>query len=207
MTATAIALAWVGRYPRVVAPINRALTAAIAHLIPGKRPEPPGTLGQHHHRACASTDVASGATDTATFCPRQKKAAQEKERNTMILTHIGYGLSGLLGLGIIFIGTRFLLAPKAAAADFGISIGQSGDPYLSVKGVRDIASGLVALILLATGVPHVLGGFMLAASIIPIGDAIIVLRRKGSKATAYGVHAATAAVMLLTAALLFIPPA
>ena len=102
----------------------------------------------------------------------------------MILTHIGYGLSGLLGLGIIFIGTRFLLAPRAAAAGFGIAVGQSGestDPYLSVKGVRDIASGFVALILLATGVPHILGGFMLAASIIPIGDAIIVLRRKGSK--------------------------
>ena len=198
MTATAIALAWVGRYPRVVAPINRALTAAIAHLIPGNA---------RSLQARSDSIITARARQTATFCPRQKKAAQEKERNTMILTHIGYGLSGLLGLGIIFIGTRFLLAPKAAAADFGISIGQSGDPYLSVKGVRDIASGLVALILLATGVPHVLGGFMLAASIIPIGDAIIVLRRKGSKATAYGVHAATAAVMLLTAALLFIPPA
>jgi len=127
----------------------------------------------------------------------------------MTITHIGYGLSGLLGLGIIFIGTRFLLAPKAAAASFGIAIGPSGesnDPYLSVKGVRDIASGLVALILLATGMPHILGGFMLAASIIPIGDAIIVLRRNGSRATAYGVHAATAALMLATAAFLFIPP-
>ena len=124
----------------------------------------------------------------------------------MVLTNIGYGLSGLLGLGIIFIGTRFLLAPRAAAAGFGIAIGQGGgstDPYLSVKGVRDIASGLVALILLAAAVPHLLGGFMLAASIIPIGDAIIVLRHNGPKATAYGVHAATAAVMLAAAAFLF----
>ena len=125
----------------------------------------------------------------------------------MLLTDIGYGLSGLLGLGIIFIGTRFLLAPQVAAADFGIATGPgsgSTDPYLSVKGVRDIASGLVAFILLAAGVPHLLGGFMLAASIIPIGDAIIVLRRNGPKATVYGVHAATAAVMLAAAAFLFI---
>jgi hypothetical protein len=124
----------------------------------------------------------------------------------MILTNIGYGLSGLLGLGIIFIGTRFLLAPRAAAAGFGITIGLSGesaDPYLSVKGVRDIASGVVAIILLAIGMPHVLGGFMLAASIIPIGDAIIVLRSNGPKATVYGVHGATAVVLLATAALLF----
>lgn len=125
----------------------------------------------------------------------------------MVLADIGYGLSGLLGLGIIFIGTRFLLAPRTASASFGIAVGPGGasaDPYLAVKGVRDIASGLVVFILLAAGEPRLLGGFMLAASIIPVGDAIIVLRRNGPKATAYGVHAATAVVMLAAAAFLFI---
>ncbi len=128
----------------------------------------------------------------------------------MLLTNIGYGLSALLGLGIILVGARFLLAPRTAAAGFGIAAGQGGmraDPYLSVKGVRDIASGLVTFVLLAVAGPHVLGGFMLAASIIAIGDAIIVLRGDGPKATAYGVHGATAAVMLATAALLLISPA
>ena len=33
--------------------------------------------------------------------------------------------------------------------------------------------------------PHVLGWFELAASTIPIGDAIIVLRSNGPKATVY----------------------
>jgi hypothetical protein len=51
--------------------------------------------------------------------------------------------------------------------------------------------------------PHVLGWFELAASTIPIGDAIIVLRSNGPKATVYGVHGATAVVLLATAALLF----
>jgi hypothetical protein len=37
--------------------------------------------------------------------------------------------------------------------------------------------------------PHVLGWFELAASTIPIGDAIIVLRSNGPKATVYGVTA------------------
>ena len=125
----------------------------------------------------------------------------------MLLADIGYGLSGLLGLGIIFIGARFLLAPRAASASFGIAVGRgsgSADPYLSVKGVRDIASGLVVFILLAAEEPRLLGGFMLAASIIPVGDAIIVLRRNGPKATVYGVHAATAAVMLAAATFLFV---
>jgi Domain of unknown function (DUF4267) len=52
-------------------------------------------------------------------------------------------------------------------------------------------------------VPHVPGWFELSASAIPIGDAIIVLRSNGPKATVYGVHGATAVVLLATAALLF----
>ena len=71
------------------------------------------------------------------------------------------------------------MRPAAAAAGFGIAAWHDGgkaDPYLSVKGVRDIASGLVVVILLAARMPHVPGWFELAGSTIPIGDAIIVLR-------------------------------
>ena len=126
----------------------------------------------------------------------------------MVLTKIGYGLSGLLGAGIVFIGTRFLVRPQVAAAGFGITSEQGGvtDPYLAAKGVRDIASGIVVFVLLAARKPHILGGYMAAASIIPIGDGIIVLRHNGSKATAYGVHGATAAAMLTTAAVLLTGP-
>lgn len=138
-----------------------------------------------------------------------------KARNTgrthgaVVPTKIGYALSGLLGAGIIVIGARFLVAPQAAAAAYGITNeqgGPAGDPYLAVKGVRDIASGVVAFVLLATGKPHILGRYLAAASIIPIGDAAIVLRHDGPKATAYGVHGTTAAVMLGTAALLLNGP-
>jgi hypothetical protein len=69
--------------------------------------------------------------------------------------------------------------------------------------VRDIASGFVVFVLLAAGKPHILGGYMAAASIVPIGDGIIVLRYNGPKATAYGVNGATAAAKLTTAAILF----
>jgi hypothetical protein len=122
-----------------------------------------------------------------------------------VLTKIGYGLSGLLGAGGIVIGARFLVAPQAAAAAYGITTAQGGrasDPYLAAKGVRDITSGVVALVLLNGGDPHSLGRYLVAATIVPVGDATIVLRRNGPKATAYGVHGTTAAVMLGTAALL-----
>jgi Domain of unknown function (DUF4267) len=71
----------------------------------------------------------------------------EKIREAMVLRKIGYGLSGLLGAGIIVIGARFLVAPRAAAAGYGLT-SEQGDPYLAVKGVRDIASGVVGFVLL-----------------------------------------------------------
>jgi len=127
----------------------------------------------------------------------------------MVLTKIGYGLSGLLGAGIIVIGARFLVVPRVAAAQYGVTIEQDGpatDPYLAAKGVRDIASGVVVFALLAAGKPHALGRYLGACSITPVGDAINVLRNNGPKATAYGVHGTTAAVMLGTAALLLSGP-
>jgi hypothetical protein len=79
----------------------------------------------------------------------------------MIITGIGYALSGLVGAGIVAIGARFLLAPATAAAAYGVpadpETGSAG-AYLAVKGVRDIASGLFVFILIAARQPHVLPG-------------------------------------------------
>jgi hypothetical protein len=122
-----------------------------------------------------------------------------------VTTIIGYVLAGLLAAAIIFIGARFLVAPRVAAAGYGVlpDLEQPGTgAYLSAKGVRDIATGLFVIILMAAGATHLVGWVMLAATIIPIADATIVLRNGGSEATAYGVHGSTAAVMLITTALL-----
>ena len=124
-----------------------------------------------------------------------------------ITTAIGYVLAGLLAAGIIFIGARFLVAPRVGAAGYGVPADldqPSADAYLSVKGVRDIATGLFVVILLIAGATHLAGWVMLAATIVPLADATIVLRNGGSKATAWGVHGVTAAVMIITSALLLI---
>ena len=123
----------------------------------------------------------------------------------MIIKDVAEGLSGLVGLGIIAIGVRFLLAPRAAAAAYGVAIGEEireAGAYLSAKGVRDIVSGLVVFLLIAIAGYRVLGGWMLVMTLIPIGDAVVVLRSGGSKATAYGVHVATAVVMAVIGILL-----
>jgi hypothetical protein len=122
----------------------------------------------------------------------------------MSLKRIGNGLAGLIGLGIIFIGARFLLAPEVAAAGFGLPASAAGDAgaYLSTKGVRDIASGLFVLALLATRQTRALGLVLLVASLIPLGDMAVVLARGGPPSIAFGVHGGTAITVLLDAYLL-----
>jgi len=129
-----------------------------------------------------------------------------------LLTTLASITSGAIGAGIIFIGARFLAAPQTAAAGYGVLAvpaggqTQAGSPYpwLYVKGVRDIASGIFIFILLANRAPHVLGAFMAAATLIPLGDAVIVLRSGGTRAAAFGIHGVTAAVMLAASAALLL---
>ena len=120
--------------------------------------------------------------------------------------NIGYWLSGLVALGIILIGARFFLAPQAAAAAYGVSVSQDArwEAYLSAKAVRDIACGLFTGILILNQAPHVLGWFMLAATIIPLTDAAIVLGHGGTKVAAYGIHGVTAGVMLIISGILLL---
>jgi hypothetical protein len=56
--------------------------------------------------------------------------------------------------------------------------------------------------LILNGSAHLLGWFMLATTIIPCTDAMIVIRYDGTKAAAFGIHGATAGVMMIIAATL-----
>ena len=122
--------------------------------------------------------------------------------STHTLVLIGYGLSSLIAIAIMFLGARFWLAPQTASGAFGIA--NSPPPstgfaaWLSVKGTRDIVSGLFVLLLIASGSPRVLGEFMLLASLIAFGDMATVLRSHGSKALAFGMHGLTGLVIVAT---------
>ncbi len=123
-----------------------------------------------------------------------------------MLTTIGSALSGLIAVAIALMGARYLVDPRPAAAGFGIpgefGEGGHGPAWLAVKATRDISIAIVVAILLINGAPRLLGWQMLAIAVIPIADGTIVLRSGGPKATAYGVHWATAGVMLIAAGLL-----
>jgi uncharacterized protein DUF4267 len=119
-----------------------------------------------------------------------------------MLTTIAYGLAIVLDLMILFIGGRFLVVPWAAATAYGVPATHDR-AYLTIKGVRDSGYGLVGLALLAFAGAQAEAWFMLLVALVPLGDTVIVLRNGGTKAVAFGIHLATAAVVLVSAALLF----
>jgi hypothetical protein len=132
--------------------------------------------------------------------------ADDSPKGHSMLSQIGSALAGLLALATILMGLRYLLDPSPAATGFGIP-GDHGTPvpdraWLAVKAARDIAIGIAFAALLIDGAHRQLGYLMLAATTVPIADGTIVLRSGGPKATAFGVHWATAAVMLIVASFL-----
>ncbi|TQL79007.1 uncharacterized protein DUF4267 [Stackebrandtia endophytica] len=115
--------------------------------------------------------------------------------------------AGLTGVVLVLMGARAMWAPQAATG-FGIPDTPTDDPafraWLMVKAVRDMACGALILVVVADEASHLLGWFMLIATGVPVGDALIVLRSKGSKAAVWGIHGATALLMLVIAVLLLI---
>ncbi|SER51556.1 protein of unknown function [Lentzea xinjiangensis] len=108
-------------------------------------------------------------------------------------------MAWLVVLAGFYFGMGYLLNGDGAAAGFGIV---DPDGYYVVKGVRDLAYALTALILLVMGHRRALGWVVLADSIIPIGDCIAVITHGGTVGYALAVHGSAAVLVLLTAALL-----
>lgn len=123
-----------------------------------------------------------------------------------MLAIIATALAALIGLAVLAMGATGMLKPQFFAT-FGIP-GTAPDPvldsWLTVKGGRDVGTGLMLLVVIALGTTSLAGWVMLAATVMPVFDGLIVLRSKGPRAAAYGVHFATAAVMAVVAVLLLL---
>jgi len=107
-------------------------------------------------------------------------------------------LTVLLGLFPISFGLRFLFDGHGAAAGFGIDPWPTGTAagYFAVKGIRDVACGLIILVLFALGQRRATGIVLALVTVIPIVDMITVLTHGGTVATALGVHGLTAVIVL-----------
>jgi hypothetical protein len=113
-------------------------------------------------------------------------------------------MAWLVVLAGFYFGLSYLLDGQGAAAGFGIV---DPDGYYIVKGVRDLAYALTALILLLMGHRRALGWVVLADSIIPIGDCLAVMTHGGTVGYALAVHGSAAVLVLFTAGLLLREPA
>jgi hypothetical protein len=119
-----------------------------------------------------------------------------------MLATLAYGLCLTLNLLFLVIGARFLLTPRVAAAAYGVPA-DTGIAFLTAKGLRDGTYGLAGLALLAFAGSSAAAWFMLLAALLPAGDTVIVLRNGGARAIAFGIHFATAVLVLLDATFLF----
>jgi hypothetical protein len=98
-------------------------------------------------------------------------------------------------VAIIFLGGRFLLQPRQATLDFGVAA-DNVRALTAIKGVRDITSGVVPLVVWAAAGRTALGWVLVAAALTAAGDATIVLTNGGKLSTALGIHGLTAGLLV-----------
>src|SRR3954453_14757281 len=104
-------------------------------------------------------------------------------------------------VAIAAIGLRFLVAPTPATRDFGVRPDDARAPR-AIKGVRDITSGVVPMVVWAVAGVPALGWALIAASLTPWADMGIVLARDGRRTAAFGIHGLTAALLVVAGAVL-----
>jgi hypothetical protein len=114
-------------------------------------------------------------------------------------------VAALIAVGVIAIGCFYLVSPERISGSFGLNPPAS-DAYtrawLRLKGIRDVASGLLVLTMMLTADRRSVGIALIVFAIIPLGDMSIVLGSGGSKSRAFSIHGVTCAVMLVVGLLL-----
>lgn len=114
--------------------------------------------------------------------------------------YAAYGLAGLLAAAIILLGIEYVVRPWATTSGFGLprpADDVATASWLRLKGVRDIVSGLAVFALMVWGDPKMVGILLIVEAIIPLGDMSVILVANGSTKSAFGIHGATALLMLL----------
>jgi Domain of unknown function (DUF4267) len=114
-------------------------------------------------------------------------------------------LAVLVSVAIMVIGCVYLASPERILGSFGLrppALDADTRAWLRVKGIRDVASGLVVLTMMLTTDSRTVGIVLLVLAFIPFGDMSNILVSGGRKATAFSVHGTTCAVMLVAGLLL-----
>ena len=121
---------------------------------------------------------------------------------------IARSLSLLTGLGMVFIGTRFLLAPRAGAEGYGVFLPPADDNYAFhyAKGVRDVFSGLLLVTFAGLGYDRPLAWVALSGTLIPGVDLAVVRSQPTASRELELPHLIAIGVLLGVSASLFTTP-
>jgi hypothetical protein len=114
-------------------------------------------------------------------------------------------LAALMAVAVIVIGCFYLVSPQRVSGSFGLKPPASDADtraWLRLKGIRDVVSGLVVLIMMLTTDTRTVGIALLVEAIVPLGDMSIILGSGGSKSRALSIHGVTCAAMLAVGLLL-----
>jgi hypothetical protein len=109
------------------------------------------------------------------------------------------GVALLVSVGIIAIGGMYLARPATAMRSFGLPLPGEGENsmwWLRLKGIRDVAAGLLVLALMVRGEPQIVGIALLVDALIPLGDMSLILGARGSTRAALSIHGVTALFMV-----------
>lgn len=105
-------------------------------------------------------------------------------------------------VAIIAIGINFILNPAGASAGFGIPIHDpAAFPFMWIKGIRDVFSGLVVLPFLLKADRRTTATLFAISIVVPLGDGLVILRHLGFAPPIY-IHWGTALYMMIVAAFL-----
>jgi hypothetical protein len=114
-------------------------------------------------------------------------------------------VAALIALAVIVLGSFYLVSPQRISGSFGLkppAPDADTRAWLRLKGIRDVASGLVVLTIMLTADRRLVGTALLVFAIVPFGDMSIILGSGGSKSRALSIHGVTCAVMLVAGLLL-----
>ena len=108
----------------------------------------------------------------------------------------------VIPVAIIGLGINFILNPVGASTGYGIPIHDpAAFPFMWIKGIRDIFSGLVVLTFLFIGDRRTTAILYVLAVFIPVGDGLVILSHLGF-APPILIHWGTALYMIVVAAFL-----
>jgi hypothetical protein len=113
---------------------------------------------------------------------------------------IGLVLTGLVAFGLIGIGVGALVAPRAAARQYGILLDDvRALALIRAMGVRDLVIGVLVLLLASTGRSGVLALGMAASAAIALLDFAVVAADPSARPPARLLHGGGAIALLVVA--------